>query len=75
MSRLCYPRRNTKKNKRDAGTYLQETDKVSAENNIKNEEQDIDLNKIKDIKKSSILLQEEQSKIIQRRFIKRYTEK
>ena len=59
---MATPEETRKRIKEMRERIFQETDKVSAENNIKNDEQDIDSNKIKDIKKSSILLQEEQSK-------------
>ena len=59
---MATPEDTRKRIKEMRERIFQETDKVSAENNIKNDKQDIDLNKIKDNKKSKIPLKEEQSK-------------
>ena len=57
---MATPEETRKRIKEMRERIFQETDKVSADNNIKNDKQNIDLNKKKDIKKSRNPLQEGQ---------------
>ena len=74
LSRL-YNEETRKRIKEMRERIFQEKDEVSADKNIKIDMQDIGLNKIKDIKKSRIPLQEEQSENHQKEDLSRDIQK
>ena len=72
---MATPEETRKRIKEMRERIFQEKDEVSADKNIKIDKQDIDLNKIKDIKKSRIPLQEEQSENHQKEDLSRDIQK
>ena len=72
---MATPEETRKRIKEMRERIFQEKDEVSADKNIKIDKQDIDLNKVKDIKKSRIPLQEEQSENHQKEDLSRDIQK
>ena len=72
---MATPEETRKRIKELRERIFQEKDEVSADKNIKIDKQDIGLNKIKDIKKSRIPLQEEQSENHQKEDLSRDIQK